>query len=64
MLYHARVLAVFDTMPEDYWQSMLGSMRSAFQLRYVRTFWERRPWAFSTAFNEFVRTEVIDAKTH
>ena len=33
-------------LPQDYWQSILGSMRAAFQLKYVRTHWERRPTVF------------------
>jgi hypothetical protein len=60
LLYESRVLAVFDTVPEDYWQSMLGSMRAAFRLRYVRTHWERRQSAFSSKFNRFVREQVLD----
>jgi hypothetical protein len=53
------VLALFDTMSEDYWQSLLGSMRSSFRLRYVRTQWEVRQECFSPKFNNFVRREVL-----
>jgi hypothetical protein len=60
MLYHARVLSVFDMMPDDYWTSMLGSMRAAFKLKYVRTYWERRQSSFTPTFNQFVREHVID----
>ena len=59
LLYDSRVLSVIDTVPEDYWKSMLGSMRAAFQLKYVRTHWERRQAAFSPKFNQFVRDEVL-----
>jgi hypothetical protein len=59
LIYESRILAVIDTVPEDYWQSMLGSMRSAFQLKYVRTHWELRQSVFSPKFNAFIRDEVI-----
>lgn len=59
LLSRARVLAVFGTMPADYWESMVGSMRAAFQLRYVRTHWERRQHCFSQSFNRFVRDEIL-----
>ncbi len=59
LLHDSRVLSVIDTVPEDYWQSMLGSMRAAFALRYVRTHWELRQAAFSPKFNRFVREEVL-----
>lgn len=59
LIYESRVLLVIDTVPDDYWQSMLGSMRSAFQLKYVRTHWERRQAVFSPKFNRFVREEVL-----
>ncbi len=59
MLYEARVLSFIDTVPEDYWQSMLGSMRQAFRLRYVRTHWERRQAVFAPTFNRFVREQVL-----
>lgn len=59
MLSQARVLSLFDAMPADYWESMVGSMRSAFQLRYVRTHWERRQSCFSTGFNRFVREQIL-----
>lgn len=63
LIYEARVLSVIDTVPDDYWQSMLGSMRAAFQLRYVRTHWELRQAVFSPKFNRFVREEVLKAAT-
>ena len=59
LLYDSRVLAVIDSLPDDYWQSMLGSMRAAFKLKYVRTHWEKRQSAFSSKFNTFVREQVI-----
>lgn len=59
LLYDSRVLSVIDTVPEDYWQSMLGSMRAAFRLKYVRTHWEVRENSFSSKFNRFVREEVL-----
>ncbi len=59
LLYNARVLSVIDTVPDDYWQSMLGSMRSAFRLKYVRTHWEHRQPSFSPKFNRFVKDEVL-----
>src|SRR4051812_2660394 len=55
LLYESRVLSVIDSLPDDYWQSILGSMRAAFQLRYVRTHWEKRQAVFSPKFNRFVR---------
>lgn len=62
LLYESRVLSVIDTVPEDYWQSMLGSMRAAFALKYVRTHWELRQAAFSPKFNRFVREDVLSTK--
>ena len=59
LLYDSRVLAVLHTVPDDYWRSMLGSMRSAFRLRYVRTHWEKRQAVFSGKFNAFVRGEIL-----
>ncbi len=59
LLYESRVLSVIDTVPEDYWQSMLGSMRAAFALKYVRTHWELRQASFSPKFNRFVHEEVL-----
>jgi hypothetical protein len=59
LLYESRVLSVIDTVPEDYWKSMLGSMRAAFGLKYVRTHWEIREASFSPKFNRFVREEVL-----
>lgn len=59
LIYESRVLMVIDTVPDDYWQSMLGSMRAAFQLKYVRTHWERRQAVFSPKFNRFVRDEIL-----
>ena len=59
MLSRARVLRVFGMMPADYWESMVGSMRSAFRLRYVRTHWERRQDCFPPTFNAFVRDEIL-----
>jgi hypothetical protein len=59
LIHEARVLSVIDTVPDDYWQSMLGSMRAAFQLRYVRTHWERRQAVFSPKFNRFVREAIL-----
>jgi hypothetical protein len=59
LLYDSRVLSVIDPLPQDYWQSILGSMRAAFQLRYVRTHWERRQAVFSGRFNAFVREKVL-----
>jgi len=63
LLYNARVLSVIDTVPDDYWQSMLGSMRSAFRLKYVRTHWEYRQPSFSPKFNRFVKDEVLPPVT-
>lgn len=59
LLYQTRVLAIFDALPEDYWQSILGSMRAAFQLKYVRTHWEKRQAVFSPKFNQFVREQIL-----
>ncbi len=59
LLYESRVLSVIDTMPEDYWKSMLGSMKSAFALKYVRTHWELRQSVFSPKFNQFVRETIL-----
>jgi hypothetical protein len=59
LLHDARVLTVIDPLPADYWASMLGSMRAAFQLKYVRTHWEKRQSAFSSRFNTYVRTEIM-----
>ncbi len=39
---------------------MLGSMRSAFQLKYVRTHWEIRQDVFSPKFNRFIREEILE----
>lgn len=61
LLYDSRVVAVIDTMTADYWESMLGSMRAAFRLRYVRTHWERRQAMYSPRFNRFVREVVLAA---
>src|SRR5205814_1074322 len=33
LLHDSRVLTVIDPLPADYWVSLLGSMRAAFQLR-------------------------------
>lgn len=60
LLYESRVLNFFDPLPADYWQSILGSMRAAFQLKYVRTHWERRQAVFSSKFNAFVRSQILD----
>lgn len=59
LLYESRVLSIIDPLPEDYWQSILGSMRAAFQLKYVRTHWERRSAVFSPKFNAFVREKIL-----
>ncbi|HEY2785340.1 MAG TPA: hypothetical protein VGJ05_10220 [Fimbriiglobus sp.] len=59
LLYDSRVLSVIDPLPADYWVSMLGSMRAAFQLKYVRTHWEKRQAAFSPRFNHYVRDEIV-----
>ncbi len=59
LLNRSRVLSFIPTVPAEYWQSMLGSMRAAFQLRYVRTHWEKRQAVFSASFNRFVRDEII-----
>lgn len=59
LLYESRVPSLIDTMTDDYWQSMLGSMRAAFRLRYVRTHWELRQDMYSPRFNAFVRAAVL-----
>ena len=59
LLYESRVLSVIDPLPADYWQSILGSMRAAFQLKYVRSHWERRSTVFSPRFNAFVKEKVL-----
>jgi len=59
LLHDARVLTVIDPLPADYWVSLLGSMRAAYQLKYVRTHWEKRQAAFSPKFNRFVRDEIL-----
>ena len=59
LLYESRVLSVIDPLPADYWVSMLGSMRAAFQLKYVRTHWEKRQPAFSPKFNRYVRDQIV-----
>jgi hypothetical protein len=59
LLYDSRVLSVIDSLPADYWASLLGSMRAAFQLRYVRTHWETRQAVFSPKFNKYVREEIL-----
>ena len=59
LLYESRVLSIIDPLPQDYWQSILGSMRAAFQLKYVRTHWERRSVVFSPRFNAFVREKIL-----
>ncbi len=59
LLYESRVPSLIDTMTDDYWQSMLGSMRAAFRLRYVRTHWELRQAMYSPRFNAFVRDVVL-----
>jgi hypothetical protein len=59
LLYESRVLNFIDPLPADYWQSILGSMRAAFQLKYVRTHWERRQAVFSSKFNSFVRDQIL-----
>ncbi|MGL4419233.1 MAG: hypothetical protein ACRCZF_01085 [Gemmataceae bacterium] len=59
LLHESRVLSIFSTVPDDYWQSMLGSMRAAFQLKYVRTHWEKRQAVFSARFNSFVRDHIL-----
>jgi hypothetical protein len=59
LLYESRVLSVFDPLPRDYWESILGSMRAAFQLKYVRTHWEKRQAVFSPKFNRFVRDQIL-----
>lgn len=60
LLNQSRVLSFIPTVPADYWQSMLGSMRAAFQLPYVRTHWEKRQAVFSASFNRFVKEQIID----
>ena len=59
LLYESRVLSIIDPLPQDYWQSILGSMRAAFQLKYVRTHWELRSAVFSPRFNAFVREKIL-----
>jgi hypothetical protein len=59
LLYKSRILLIFDPLPSDYWQSILGSMQSAFQLKYVRTHWEKRQQVFSNKFNQFIRDEIL-----
>ena len=59
LLYDSRVLSVIDSLPKDYWASLLGSMRAAYQLRYVRTHWETRQAVFSPKFNRYVREEIL-----
>lgn len=60
LLYESRVLHIIDPLPDDYWKSILGSMRAAFQLKYVRTHWERRQAVFSGSFNAFIKKHVLD----
>jgi hypothetical protein len=62
LLYESRVLSVIDALPDDYWQSMLGSMRAIFQIKYVRTHWEKRQEVFSPKFNRFVRDEILSGR--
>lgn len=62
LLSEAKVLGIIPTMPFDYWQSMLGSMRAAFRLPYVRTHWELRRAAYSPRFNRFVRESVLPSE--
>jgi hypothetical protein len=59
LIHDSRILSVIDQLPADYWASMLGSMRAAFQMKYVRTHWEKRQAAFSSKFNGFVRSEIL-----
>lgn len=59
LLYESRVLSVIDPLPADYWQSILGSMRAAFQLKYVRSHWQTREQVFSPRFNAFVRDQIL-----
>lgn len=59
MLSEAKVLSVFGTMPADYWESMVGSMRESFRLPYVRTHWERRQSCYTPTFNRFVREVIL-----
>lgn len=63
LLYDSRVLTFIDLVPDDYWQSMLGSMRAAFKLKYVRTHWEKRQAVFSGKFNAFVQAEILPFST-
>lgn len=63
LLYESRVLSVFDPLPDDYWQSIRGSMRAAFRLRYVRTHWEKRQAVFSAKFNRYVRDEILGGRS-
>ena len=58
-LYNSRVPSVIDPLSADYWESLLGSMRAAFQLKYVRTHWETRQAVFSPKFNQYVRDEIL-----
>jgi hypothetical protein len=58
-LYNSRVLSVIDPLSADYWESLLGSMRAAFQMKYVRTHWETRQAVFSPKFNTYVREEIL-----
>lgn len=60
LLNRSRVLGIIRPVPAEYWQSMLGSMRAAFQLRYVRTHWAKRQSVFSASFNRFVQQEIIN----
>jgi hypothetical protein len=59
LLYESRVLSIIDPLPADYWESILGSMRAAFQLKYIRTHWEKRSAVFSPKFNAFVREKIL-----
>jgi hypothetical protein len=59
MLSEAKVLAVFDLMPDDYWVSMVESMKESFRLRYVRTHWERRQACYTPTFNRFVKEQIL-----
>lgn len=51
------VLGIIPTMPFDYWQSMLGSMRAAFRLPYTSTHWEAPPGRGVAAFQS-LRTRI------
>ncbi len=59
MLHEARILNVIDYLPNDYWLSMLGSMRAAYRLKYLRTHWEVRQIVFTPKFNRFVREQIL-----